>query len=101
MTASFVVARLPRSCFHNSFPDWPECLVLDQRSARRCAKLVLRKRRRSVLGAARDLRRLEKILIRIEDLVAQVFVGFAVDPVGTGLRAQVNHATGELAPFRS
>ena len=73
--------------------------VLDNRSAPSGAKLVLHERDRRVRCASLNLRGLVKELIRIQILIPQVFIAFAMPGVGSGLRAHVDDAASKLAPL--
>ncbi len=43
----------------------------------------------------------QKEIVRIKDLVADIFVRFPVNGTCPRLRAEIGHATGKLSPFRS
>src|SRR6202041_772254 len=66
-------------------------LVSDNRAANRAAELILHIGR---IGCG-------EIRAGIQNLVAQVFVRFPVEGVRSSLRAQVDNASGEPAPFRA
>ena len=44
---------------------------------------------------------LEEILVRVQNLVAEKLISFAVEGVGARFRAEVHDATGELPALRS
>jgi len=109
------VRKIARHCLHTgtvgserlscpqaeSFPtEKPESFVSaivrqGQRSPGLRSELVLNPRRSRLPGGV------EKKVVGIKNLVAQIFVGFAVKKVRSALGTQVNHTTGELAPFGS
>src|SRR5208282_941302 len=76
-----------------------ERLILDHRPAKLEPVLVLRPRRLLVWLVVREFKLLVEVLVGVQNSSAQVFIRGTVPTVGAGLRAQVDHAAGELAPF--
>ena len=76
-------------------------LVFDDRAAHAKSVLVLDVGRWLVLHTRRYLRLLEEEIIRVQNLVAEILMRFAMERVSTRLGAQVDHAASELAPLRS
>ncbi len=76
-----------------------ERFVFDHRPANVKSVIVLNPWRRSVALARGQLALLIEVLVRIEDLITQIFVSFAVPVVGAGFRTEIQDAAGELTEF--
>ncbi len=66
-----------------------------QRPAGICPELVLHP------GRPRSANSVQKEIVRIKDLVAEIFVRFPVNGTCPRLRAEIGDATGKLSPLRS
>jgi hypothetical protein len=76
-----------------------ESLVLNDRATKVKSILILHVRWWGIRQAAREFRLLEKIFVGIQRLVPKEFISFAVELVRSGLRAEVHHRAGKLAPL--
>src|SRR5208283_5167355 len=76
-----------------------ESLILDRWAAHLEPVLILRPRYRRILQAGLEFALLVEVFVRVQHLVAEIFIDGTMPTVGARLRAQVHDAAGELAPF--
>jgi len=98
----------------NSGSEWLACTQPEALSAQKPERPVSSTATRKVKGTAgiaaelilypgrsRPTDRIQEKIVRVENLVAKIFVGFAVDSTCACLGTQVGNASRKSAPFRS